>query len=379
LALNEQLLSESALDRIAIERERSGDSFGPYDGQITDPGLLALIKKKFGPDFVHSASGLGTFGNCAYRFFAQRVLKLEPRGEAALDLQALDAGKLLHDILRRFFEQHRGKRLDQDQRQELTAELLRIADEVFDLHEKVVPPLNKQVWKLDREIRKIILEQVLIYELDLQEKTAAAGVAPAWFELAFGGMKSAAKDPASTEQPLQLVRSTFVGEETIKISGQIDRVDIAQDKTLVAYDYKLSKGARREDIYEGRTLQIPIYLEALEQLFFPNQKIAGGGYYTLRGGSDRRNTGMYRRDFNDTYLALQAKNSVFAEPDWQRFRAEVMARIWNFLDRMHAGRFTVEPSEGKKTCKFCDYLPVCRYHKYRIDRKKLTKEEFSIS
>ncbi|HEY8188590.1 MAG TPA: PD-(D/E)XK nuclease family protein, partial [Pyrinomonadaceae bacterium] len=375
LARNDRLVSESALDRIAIERERSGDSFGPYDGQITDPDLLALIKKKFGPDFVHSASGLGTFGNCAYRFFAQRVLKLEPRGEAALDLQALDAGKLLHDILRRFFEHHRGERLDPVKRPELTKELLEIADEVFNLHEKVVPPLNKQVWKLDREIRKIILEQVLVYELELQEKTAAAGVTPSRFELAFGGMKSAARDPDSTEEPLQLARSTLVGEETIKISGQIDRVDIAQDKTLVAYDYKLSRGARKEDIYEGRNLQIPIYLEALEKLFFPGQKIAGGGYYTLRGGAERRNTGMYRKDFNDTYLALQAKNSIFSEYEWQQFRGEVTARIWDFLDRIHAGRFTVDPSEGAKTCKFCDYLAVCRYHKYRIDRKKPRKEE----
>ena len=63
---------------------------------------------------------------------------------------------------------------------------------------------------------------------------------PAFFEVAFGGMKSAAKDPASREEPLELTRGTFVGEETIKISGQIDRVDLARDDTLVAYDYKLS-------------------------------------------------------------------------------------------------------------------------------------------
>jgi ATP-dependent helicase/nuclease subunit B len=292
-----------------------------------------------------------------------------------LDLQALDAGKLLHDILRRFFEQYRGERLDPARRAELSSELLKIADDVFDLHQQVVPPLNKQVWKLDREIRKIILEQVLLYELDLQEKTAGAAVTPARFELAFGGMKSAARDPASTEEPLRLVRSTFVGEETMKISGQIDRVDIAADKTLIAYDYKLSKGARKEDIYEGRTLQIPIYLEALEQLFFPGDPIAGGGYYTLRGGSERRNTGVYRKDFNDDYLALQAKNSIFSEYEWQQIRAAVTARIWEFLDRMRNGRFTVEPSEGYKTCKFCDYAAVCRYEKYRIDRKRRKGEQ----
>ena len=84
---------------------------------------------------------------------------------------------------------------------------------------------------------------------------------------------------------------------------------------------------------------------------------------------------MYRRDFNDDYLGLQAKNSIFSEVEWQQFRAEVTARIWEFLDRMRAGRFTVEPSEGYKTCKFCDYVAVCRYEKYRIDRKRRRARE----
>ena len=55
-------------------------------------------------------------------------------------------------------------------------ELAGIADRVFDEHERVVPPLNKQIWKIDREIRKILLDQVLLYELEIQEKSADAGI-----------------------------------------------------------------------------------------------------------------------------------------------------------------------------------------------------------
>ena len=123
LARNDGFLSDAALRRIEIERERAGPRFGPYDGEITDPDLLRLLKQKFGPDFVHSASGLSVYGNCPYRFFAQRVLRLEPRGEAALDLQAIDAGKLLHDILRRFFERHRREALHKLDRKKLQKEL----------------------------------------------------------------------------------------------------------------------------------------------------------------------------------------------------------------------------------------------------------------
>ncbi|HKO97519.1 MAG TPA: PD-(D/E)XK nuclease family protein [Pyrinomonadaceae bacterium] len=374
LARNDQFLSTSALRRIEIERERGGPGFGPYDGEITDPHLIALLNQRFGPDFVHSASGLSTYGNCAYRFFGQRVLKLEPRGEAALDLQAIDAGKLLHDILRRFFEQHRRQRLTDLDREGLQQELRELADRVFDEHERVVPPLNKQIWKIDREIRKILLDQVLLYELEMQSSAVTTGVLPTYFELAFGGMKSAARDPQSTEEPLEISRSTFVGEERIKVSGQIDRVDVAADDTLIAYDYKLSTGSTKDDIKTGRSLQLPIYLEALERLILPNQAIAGGGYYVIRGGNERRNRGLHRADLIHYSGIGKKASAVISDDEWQQIRTDVIAKIWNFLDHMRAGSFSVRPSEKDKTCRFCDFSAVCRYERFRIDQKKLSAD-----
>jgi ATP-dependent helicase/DNAse subunit B len=375
LARNDKFLSSSALRRIEIERERAGPRFGPYDGEITDPHLLALLRQRFGAEFVHSASGLSVYGNCGYRFFGQRVLKLEPRGEAALDLQAIDAGKLLHDILRRFFERHRRQRLADLDRETLQEELRKLADSVFDEHECVVPPLNKQIWKIDREIRKILLDQVLLYELEIQEQATAAGVLPAYFEVAFGGMRSAARDPESTDQPLEITRLTFVGEETMKISGQIDRVDVARDNTLIAYDYKLSTGSSKDDIKSGRSLQLPIYLEALERLILPDRQIAGGGYYVIRGGNDRRNKGLHRANLLDYSGIGKKAGGVIGDDEWQQIRTDVIAKIWDFLDHMRAGQFGVNPSEKQKTCRFCDFAAVCRYDRYRIDGKMRSGNE----
>ena len=42
----------------------------------------------------------------------------------------------------------------------------------------------------------------------------------------------------------------------------------------------------RSDITSGRSLQLPIYLEALEKLILPDRPIAGGGYYVIRGAQD---------------------------------------------------------------------------------------------
>ena len=250
-------------------------------------------------------------------------------------------------------------------------ELEDLAGGVFAEHERVVPPLNKQIWKIDREIRKILLDQVLLYELEVQEESAAQNVLPAYFEVAFGGARSAAKDPDSTDEPLELTRPTLIGDEAIKISGQIDRVDVARDDTVVAYDYKLSTGASKVDMLSGRNLQLPIYLEALEKLILPDRPIAGGGYYIIRGAKDRRNTGLYRTTHLDyVNLSARLKNSVLSDEEWQSVREIVIAKIWKFLDGMRAGRFIVDPSQGVKTCKFCEYGAVCRYSRDRIWRKK---------
>ncbi len=361
-------ISPSAILRVAVEKERNSLWFGSGDGEITNPDLRALLARHFGPEHVYSASGLSTYGNCAFRFFAARVLRLEPRSEAALDLQAIDAGKLLHDILRRFFEAHRKQYLPDLNREELRHQLSQTADDVFREHEALVPPLNQRIWKIDCEIRKLILDQVLLYELRLEEKTNCRGIRPAYFELAFG-RASQASDPSSSPDYLQIQRVNLNGTESALFQGQIDRVDINErDGVAVAYDYKLSQGARLEDIETGRQMQIPIYLAALEQIFLPGYELAGGGYYKLKSRGPRLNQGIYRSMFTDCTDTTRATH--VDDVKFVRLRAEVQKKVWEFIDGMRGGHFRVRPSRGRMTCKFCDYSAVCRYEPYRIGQKR---------
>jgi ATP-dependent helicase/DNAse subunit B len=160
-----------------------------------------------------------------------------------------------------------------------------------------------------------------------------------------------------------------VGEESLKISGQIDRVDLAEDGTLIAYDYKLSTGSSKEDMRVGRSLQIPIYLEALERLLLPGHAIGGGGYYIIRGGNERRNKGLHRIS-SLAYSGIGSRaGAVIPDQEWQQIREEAIAKIWEFFDRLRAGEFVVNPSEKEKTCKFCDFAAVCRYDRHRIQYK----------
>ncbi|HXU37399.1 MAG TPA: PD-(D/E)XK nuclease family protein [Blastocatellia bacterium] len=361
------LISEPARRRIAIERERGGLSFGNFDGVVGDASLIATLRKHYGAGHVFSASELSLYGRCPFKFFAEKVLKLEPRGEAALDLTALDAGSLLHETLRRFFERHRGKRLAECDRADLRRELRDVADQVFDEHQRTVPPLNPQVWQIDREIRKLLLEQVLDYELTIQEQTAAKDVRPTYFELAFG-MPGVDADPGSTAKRLELRRLS--DDQAVELRGQIDRVDVARDGTATAYDYKLSKGAGLDDMTEGRALQLHIYLAALEQLFLRESQIAGGGYYTMKGVQPRRNAGLYRAAFREYTAIGKTTASTLPDPEWEKVRAQMQSRIFEFVDGIREGRFEVNPSAPDKSCPHCDYSAVCRYERFRIQRKQ---------
>ncbi len=374
-AVSSGVASPNAIDRVAIQRERASPVFGRFDGIITNPALISMMAVQFGPNHVFSASQLSLYGRCPFKFYAERVLKLEPRGEAALDLTALDAGSLLHEVLRRFFRRHREQLLASLDRGRLRAELQEVADAVFDEYEDRVPPLNAHVWRIDREIRKILLDQILLYELGVEEKAREKGVKPARFELGFG-MSGEERDPASRDEFLEFFRGEGGPQsETIRVRGQIDRVDTADDGTAIAYDYKLSKGAALDDMIEGRQLQLGVYLAALERVFLKGQGIGGAGYYTLRGGRNRRNQGLYRANMNRYTGINPSAHSNLSDEDWKTARDEMEARIWEFIDGMRAGKFPVDPSKPKQTCPYCDYSSLCRYDRFRISHKDAQKAQ----
>ena len=364
------IISPSASERIEVERERNSSAFGRFDGAILKMRLAALLAGLYGKDHLFSASELSLYGRCPFKFFAQKTLGLEPRGEAALDLSALDAGKLLHEALKIFFEQHRGKRLLSTDRDKLKEQIREAADAVFDKHERMVPPLNPQVWKLDRGIRKLVLDQFLEDELEVQEETSDVDMRPTYFELGFG-MKLEDSDPSSVDRTVVFERAdpNEQRNEQTFVRGQIDRVDVAADGTALAYDYKLSKGARLEDMSSGRDLQLHIYLSALEQIFLPDSRIAGGGYYALRGAEKGRKKGMYRSSMMRYTGIGKTTKSNLEDSEWHELREEMTKRIWEFIDGMRRGSFLVRPTAPEQSCPWCDFSAVCRFDKFRIHQK----------
>jgi hypothetical protein len=184
-------------------------------------------------------------------------------------------------------------------------------------------------------------------------------------------MKSAAKDPDSKEEPLELTRETFVGEETIKISGQIDRVDVARDNTIIAYDYKLSTGSSRSDIISGRSLAASDLSRSLEKIDPAGSADRGGGYYVIRGAQDRRNKGSVSREPVGLPEPAREELPVSLMKTGSASATQVVARVWDFLDGMprRTVRSSTLPSVTRRVAS-ATTAAVCRYDRDRIDRKK---------
>ncbi|MBX7218465.1 MAG: PD-(D/E)XK nuclease family protein [Blastocatellia bacterium] len=365
-------VTNSAHRRLDVEAERYGKGYGIFDGLLDDEDVRAATTAQFGAERVFSATEFNEYGQCPFRFFAHRVLNLRPRVEAALDLQSQDRGLLLHEVLREFFDKERGKPLTGRNIQELRWRLQQAAERVFERFERRLPPLNPKLWEIERSVLMLQLERLLDYEIETESATAQP-MRPRFGEVAFG-MKSFSKhqDPASIREPLVLRNE---GGEMIRLRGQIDRVDASGDGKLLAYDYKSSRGPSLQDMKAGRDVQLAIYLEALEHLFARDgEEVIGGGYYALRGGTERRNNGLYRAEYAGyTGISSQVGSSLSNE-EWKELRQQMVGFIWEYWQRIRSGDFRVKPAQNETTCQYCDYKVVCRFDRYRIQRKRKSSE-----
>lgn len=362
------VLTPEVFTRLRIEEDRQGPAFGPFDGLLTNSVVRQQLRGRFGPNRVYSASQLNIYGRCPFQFFCQRILRLEEREEASLDLVAMDRGWLLHAILHDFLQRHTDTNLTRLRRREYQEELDQIAEETFARYQEKALPIHAGLWELQKEEIRDTLRQFLDAELKYQEQVSPQGVQPHWLELGFGMTDLENCHPDSRKEHFVLKRD----KDLIKLQGRIDRVDRSADGKYIVYDYKSGSGSGVEEMREGVDLQIPLYLRALAQSFVKSgEEVIGGGYYSLRQFD--RNRGLYREEFQThTAISSRSKSSLSTE-EWEQVLDDAEAFTWKYVDGMRRGDFRVEPKEDA-CCPRCTYRTVCRFEKHRIQAKAKIEE-----
>ncbi|WP_437635687.1 PD-(D/E)XK nuclease family protein [Sorangium sp. So ce854] len=290
----------------------------------------ALAKHAFGRRSF-SPTALQHFAACPYRFFLYAVHKLAPRPspEAIEELDPLQRGRLVHDVLYEVLVALRdaGKLpVSAPSLDEARAELDRALDRVAARYADELAPAIQRVWD----------DGIASVRADLREWLRRAAEDRDWepihFELSFGlPRRLAARDPGSSDAPVEL-------DCGVRLRGSIDLVERSVWGAVRATDYKTGKARAPRDavVSGGGTLQPVLYALALEKLMPPGTQVESGRLYycTSAGG------------FTEVPIYLDARAREAA--------AQVAGIIGDAIDR---AALLPMPVEG--ACAQCDYRPVC--------------------
>jgi ATP-dependent helicase/nuclease subunit B len=347
----------------ADRRWRRGACDG-YDGRLSDPATLEIIARRYGPRAVFSASQLNSFGMCPWQFFAAYVLRLRPLEEPRRRLEPVALGKFYHDVL-------------QDAFLRLAAEFglpvrlggidpgkiewaLDVAIAEQSRRVELRRPPYPALWEALRRQARRNLRQYLLAQREAGEMAGES----LRFELGFGppapGGEEEAQDPASQTRavPIHTDKGDFL------LRGRIDRVDRAatgSTRGLLVVDYKSGRRPDDGDIISGRSLQVPLYAAAAEQLL--GEPCIGGAYHGVGKDPGQR-----------WFAAVEpSRKGPRPNAEYPRRQKEAIDTAGRFVEEIRAGRFDLMPTA--KCPAYCAFAGVCQHSPARHEVKAHAEED----
>ncbi len=227
-----------------------------FDGDLS--ALSPELSERYRPSYTWSASRLEAYGACPFYFYIAYALELEPRTPPEEGYDARILGSMLHRILELTYR----RAADPSDVNACLCAMEAVAGEVMAGAPGVYGFRPSPLWPRQQGELRDSLRQTITA---LSE--ASHGYTPRHFEAQFG-----------IGQP-PLVLSTAVGE--VRLRGYIDRIDAGPDGRLRVIDYKSSgTPIGRQDLAEGRRLQLPLYALAARHALNLGE-IEGGFYWHI--------------------------------------------------------------------------------------------------
>ena len=342
---------ENIRQSISISNLRTKDPFAAsaYTGDIykslleNDKDWLDSLKNN-----RYSTSQLETYAKCPYKYFAERILNLEQIAEPVEEVEALEMGSILHNILYDFYARLKNKNIilfncSQD-------ELKYAGDLLFSIAEKKVEDANfkSPLSFYDRE--KILginnnRRSSILYEFLKAEREQKDGFVPAFLEVGFGF-------PDNYEIP-ESVRNIKVKD--IAVRGKIDRIDINNEEmAFKVIDYKL--GGRKptdEDLRTGISLQLPLYMFAAKELIKAQ----------LKKDFEPEGADIYSLRYREKYFGRLPVKSLSSDKSSAEILIEsCLDSIAEYVQSISTGKFHLTQLKDRenKVCRFCSFRAICR-------------------
>jgi ATP-dependent helicase/nuclease subunit B len=348
-------------EAIKINELRTNNPFGDseFTGNILEnlsadaKAKLAEYKKR-----NYSISQLETYAKCPYKYFAERVLKLEPVEEPTEEIESLEMGTLLHSILFEFYVELKRKNII----------LQKSSGRDFDFAYKLIFRIAEE--KIEKanfrspvsffEKEKVLgikgdRKNSLLFKFLTAEKDNTDGFTPRYFERAFGQFGNANDINSSL---------TDFTVRDINVRGKIDRIDISEaDEKFKVIDYKIGgKIPTAKDLLEGISLQLPLYMYAAKKLIEAQLSV----------DSEPSSAEIYSLKFSDSdFGRKQIKNSEsrkrnISEDDYISANNELINICLDSIEKhvksIVNGRFNLTTLKDRenKVCKYCNFKSICR-------------------
>ncbi len=266
---------------------------------LQSPQLLSALAEKHAS---FSPTGLESYLECPFQFFAGRTLELtEPPKAPADRFDALERGLLVHALLAQYHRLH-GDLLAMFRKEwERTPNTLRV-------------PLGYRL-----ELERILIERSL--RMYITRPSEHAG----WQQ--------------HMDEKFQLPVSLPEAGE-IEVRGRIDRYEVAPNGDCVIYDYKFSRPSSVsvlvKDEAMGRGLQAGIYLQAVRRKALHPVAFQ---YVAVKSASEMK--GWDSREDLESLMTSAAEQAA-------RAASEILG-----------GRIAVAPID-RDSCKFCSFIDACR-------------------
>ena len=348
---------------IRIERSRiEGNPVSEFNGKIGE-GISSAAKSALQHfrDRVYSVTQLESYGRCPFQFFSNRVLRLNVIKELEEGITPLEKGGILHDILFEFYIDRRNRQLvplsQTDDRQFQDA-----LDDIQKIAQKKLQDLNITdiFWDIDKEsIIGSKNQKGILREFLDAERGSTFEVQPKYFEAAFGSKVGSLR---KTDPDLSFEEPILAGE--VKLRGKVDRIDIG-DETFRIIDYKTGTNIpRRKDIDLGISLQLPIYLYAVEHILNrqsgKKRRGVAGIYYTLNSPvSEKLGIGSAQHR-GKIFEARKSNQLLDTDEELSGIITCAIEFVNSYVDEIANGNFPVAPKNPDKVCKHCDYKTICR-------------------
>lgn len=326
-----------ALRGRAVEagREDGARPFDGYGGILDGMDLRAAVRERLGPGRIWSASQLNEIGQCPYRFFARRLLKLEELKEPEEGLDVLQRGLVNHAILEEAYRRigAEGLTIEPENAGRARVILDEAATDIFRTAPQDYGFRPGPVWAQERAEMQRRLRTVVALDFSgagpLDELAGGAMRTPYAQEVAFG-----------PEVGLPVVLDGPAGR--LRVRGMIDRIDVAGNRVWVV-DYKTGSTPRKvEDMRAGREVQMVLYLIAAQELLRARGEpldVGGGVFWHLQNATASG--------------ALAATDGALLE---------AVEHVHAHVGSARAGRFPVRPAkvaDGRCTT-YCEFGRLCR-------------------